>query len=193
MRKLIILLTFVLLIAASTSFAGYDPGQNRMGLYWDLDGEDPWCEYTPTPTNLYLLFTNPTMDSIGGFECGIDMAGTAYLLSATFANPQALDVASGFQNFIVGFGSPTTCTQNTLLVTLLVMNISVELGFYLHAANPASIEGDLPVMLFVNGDMQPIQISTLPNGLSAQMCSARTRGYVATEKTTWDSLKSLYR
>lgn len=191
MKKLAMLLTFALIVAASTSFAGLDPDDNMMGLYWDLDGENPCSASSPTPTNLYLLLTNPTMDSIGGFECGIDMIGSAYLLAANFANPQALDVASGFQNFIVGFGAPTACTQNTLLVTLSVMNVGADLEFYLHSANPASIEGVLPVILLADDTMTTIGTSTLPGGMTAQMganCEP-----VDTEETTWDSLKGLYR
>ena len=191
MKKLAMLLTFALIAAASTSFAGLDPDDDMMGLYWDLDGESPCLASSPEPTNLYLLLTNPTMDSIGGFECGIDMVGTAYLLSATFANPQALDVAAGFQNFIVGFGAPTTCTQNTLLVTLSVMNIGADLAFYLHAASPASIEGVLPVVLLADDSMITLGTSTLPGGMTAQMganCEP-----VDTEVTTWGSLKGLYR
>ncbi len=186
---------FCLITLGSTSaLAVIDPDPDMMGMYWDLDADTPCMLPLAAPVNLYIILTNPSMDAIGGFECGFTMEAPVapYILSATFANPQALDVAPGFQNFIVGFGAPTICTEATLLVTLNVGNFAgVEVYFYLHEATPASIEGSLPVILLTDESLINVGISDLGNGVTAVQSIMEC--IVATDDTSWDSVKAMYR
>ena len=191
MKKMVILFGLAM-FAATSAFAVVDPDDNMMGMYWDLDADMPCMVPVAAPVPLYIILTNPTMDAIGGFECGftMDAAVAPFILAAEFANPQALDVASGFQNFIVGFGAPTTCTEATLLVTLNVGNFAgVPVDFYLHQASPSSIPGILPVLLLEDNSL--MQVSTPnPGGITAQQT---VDCVVATDNVSWDSVKSLYR
>ncbi len=189
-----ILLTLVAtLVMTSSAFAVMNPDDDIMGMYWDTDANDNCAISYSGVSLLYIIMTNPTFDYLYGFECGFDIEATnvPYILGATFANSQALDVAAGFQNFIVGFGAPTTCSEATLLVSLEIGNFSgVDLNFFLHESNPASIEGNLPVVLKVDDELVQLGTSTLPGSITAYMspnCG------VATVNSSWDSVKSMYR
>ncbi len=192
MKKIAALFCLITLVSTST-FAVADNGPDIMGLYWDLEADMYCIPPVAAPVDLYIILSNPTMDAIGGFECGFTMysAVAPYILSAIFANPQALDVASGFQNFIVGFGAPTTCTEATLLVTLSVGNFAgVDVDFYLHEATPASIEGILPVILLTDDSLVTVGTNHIPGTVTAQQS---IHCVMATDNVSWDGLKSLYR
>lgn len=191
MKSMLIILSLIV-FTATTASAVIDPEDNSMGLYWDLTADTICTEISYVPTNLYLILANPTMDAIGGFEAGFDMEGTAYILSATFANPQSLNVASGFENFIVGFGAPSDCTQATLLVTLSILKTAFDddLLFFLHESSPSSCDGGLPVILLTNGSLMQVGVSTGPGELTAFMTD--TCGSPV-DHVSWDSVKSLYR
>jgi hypothetical protein len=191
MKKMLLIMALVLL-AANSALAIVDVTPNKMGLYWDNVG-DTLCRYSvSTPTNLYLICTSPYFDTIEGFECGIDIVGDYYILGAEFANPNALDVAAGFQNFIVGFGTPTNTQAATLLVTLNILPTSDSLEFYLHESSPASIAGDYPVILG-DGELRQMDVTSIYSGASAIMVPYVCEGVVATEEMSWESVKSLYR
>lgn len=98
----------------------------------------------------------------------------------------------GFTNFICGFGEPAICTEATLLVTLAIGNFAgVEVGFYLHQANPPSIPGVLPVILLTDDTLMQVGTSNLPGTVTAYMGNECM--VVATESCTWDRVKSIYR
>jgi len=191
MKKMVILLGLAMFMATSAS-AVIDPDPNMMGLYWDTNADMPCTPAVGYPVNMYIILTNPTGDSLGGFECAYTIEGAAqpYILSALFTNPDALDVAAGFQNFIVGFGSPQPTTEATILATISVLNAaSMDLGFYLHQSSPASVDGVLPVILS-DGELMTVGTSTGAGELTAVMGADCV---VATEEASWDSVKSLYR
>ncbi len=175
------------------SFSAMAQENGIMGLYWDLEGSTQCMQAEFGFADLYFILMNPTHDTLDGFECNITIVVThlPYLTAATFANSQALTVST-FPNFIVGFGSPTICTPATLLVTLEVLNIAgVDLAFFLHQSDPPSIPGDLPAVLWGDGTLEQVATPT-PVGYPDALALVGGCG-VATEETTWDSVKSLYR
>ena len=196
MKKLVVLLGLAMFVATS-AFAIVDPDDNSMGMYWDLSADTVCMEYLPGPTNLYIILTNPTMDSIGGYECAYDMApvggGAPYILSATQSVVNHLDVAPGFQNFIVGFGGPLTCTEATLLVTLSVGNFAgaSACDFFLRNADPSSIDGNMyPIVLNADNSYTVVGPS---GGDGVTAAFGVTCGVVDTEEVSFDSVKSLFR
>lgn len=211
MKKLLVLA--VVMLMTSSAFAVVDPDPNMMGLFtdttadtWFLDGVAPFSQ-----TNVYAILTNPTFDYLYGFEFQVSFGGTAAatVLSTTFDNPQALNVGSG-TNYIVGFGSPSPCTEATLMLTMNVMFMDAtgagDVFITLGPSEPSSNELGLPTMLLADGVLTPVGYSTGPADTGSRVevvsCalvgvgSSTTMGdvgVVATEPATFDSVKSLYR
>ena len=195
MKKLVLMLMASLLVASS-AFAVVDPDPNMLGIYFD-ETADTNCmndvgPYAQVPT--YVILTNPSFDYLYGFEMGYMVDGNATILSSVFANPQALNVGEG-ANFIVGFGAPTPCTEATLLVTMNVMNMNVEptpIKFNLSASNPSSNDLGLPTLLLADGALMPVGYSTV-DGSNVAVINGVCEDVVATDASTFDAIKSMYR
>jgi hypothetical protein len=191
MKKLVVLLGLAMFMATS-AFAVVDPDTDMMGIYWDANADMPCTAAVTYPVNMYIILTNPSVETIGGFECAFTIEGAMqpYLLGAVLP-ANALDVAAGFQNFIVGLGTPLNTTEATVLATISVLNAAgMDLDFYLHQASPPSIDGVLPVIVS-DSVLMTLGTSSLPGSVTAHMGSNCT--VVATEDASWDSVKSLYR
>lgn len=194
MKTLLILTLFGLtLFMAPGAWAVLDTDDDMMGMYWDLAADMPCVPLMYGPADLHIILTNPTMDAISGFECGISMETVVdpIILSYTFPNYNPL-IPGDPQNLIIPFSTPLPCTEATVLVTYSIFNAAgVDIGFFLHEANPPSIPGVLPVILLLDGTIRQVGTSSLPGSVTAFMgvgCSV-----VATEEASWDRVKSLYR
>jgi hypothetical protein len=195
MKKLVLLLMASMLVASS-AFAVVDQDPDMVGMYFDptadttcLTGVVPYAQVAA-----HVILTNPSFDYLYGFEFGYDVTGNAMILSSTFENPQALDVGEG-QNFIVGFGSPSACSEATVLVNMTIMNMNVTpepISFNLRASNPSSNDLGLPTMLLANGQLLPVGYNTLDGNIVA-VINGTCDDVVATDATTFDAVKSLYR
>ncbi|MCP4291319.1 MAG: hypothetical protein GY780_05730 [bacterium] len=192
MKKLIVLM--LTLFVATSAFAIVDPDADMMGLYFDMDADIPQITgVAPYSTEMmYLVITNPTFEELFGFEAGYLMEGPGQVLNTVFANPQALNVGSA-DNMIVGFGSPTLTSDVTLLATISVLYMSATnepVKFTLRGTNPSSVDPAFPVVLLANG-------AEIGFGLSASDGPASginlVEDVVATQATSFDNLKSLYR
>jgi hypothetical protein len=194
MKKLVVLLMAMLI--ATSAFAIVDPDDNMMGIYFDLEADNPCIDgAAPYSTHeIYLVLTNMVADAVYGFEAGYTIEGAGMVLSTAFANPTPIDVGSA-GNHIVGFGSPTMAGANgvTLLATLTVMYMDTAMGplnFDLHGTIPSSIDPMYPVILLEGGVLLSVGLSAA-EGPAAQFnggCEV-----VATDNVSFDGIKSLYR
>ncbi len=193
MKKMLILL--LSLFVASSAFAVVDQDPNMLGLYFDLNGDSNCLEgVAPYATvDMYVLLTNPTMPTIGGFEFGYDVTGSAITLGTVFEG-SALDVG-GAGNHIVGLGSPLETSEATLLGTISVLYTDGTLApvyFTLTGTQPSSIDPMLPTLLYGDGILMTLGTSTLPGTYSATI-NGVCEDVVAVEETSLDAVKSLYR
>ncbi len=194
MKKLLILMMG--LLVASPAFALIDTDPDMMGLYFD-ETADLNCTTEVAPYAIipgYFIMTNPSNDSIGGFEFGYDVEGSAMILSIVFP-PSSLDVGGGGTNHIVGLGEPLETTEATILATISILYMDAAMGpvhFTLHGSTPSSIDPMLPTILYGQGELMSLGTSTTPGAYTA-VINGVCEDVVDTEETTFDSLKSLYR
>ncbi len=192
MKKLIVLL--MVMVMATSAFAIVDPDDDMMGLYFDMNADNPEVMGAlPYSTNvMYLVITNPSFDALYGFEAGYTMEGPGQVLSTVFANPQALNVGTA-DNMIVGYGSPSVTTPVTLLATISVLYMSSTneaVSFTLHGTNPSSVDPMYPVVLLANGIESGYGLSAA-DGPAAGINLVES--VVATDEVTFGGIKSLYR
>ncbi|MFH2052548.1 MAG: hypothetical protein ABIK96_08780 [bacterium] len=113
----------------------------------------------------YIVYDNPTLPAIRGFECGFDITTPGKDIqvfntnvSVTYPTP-AIDVGlssppDGTYNYIVGYGSPLVVTGTALTLGTLdifYLDMSTTLEFTLRASIPSSDPLDLrPVVVREN-------------------------------------------
>ena len=180
-----------LLIIGASPVVGYDD-PDMMGFFFDPVAET-FCLSAELNSSLtgYIALLNPSMDAIGGFEVGYDLDGSAMVLGTTFTNPQCVDVGQP-GNHIVGFGSPQTCSQVTILATLSLLYLdpaSSPVEITLHGTSPASIDPAWPTLLLTDDSLVTTGVIKPFNTFSATINGSC--GEV--DDSTWDGVKSLYR
>lgn len=195
MKKLGILLLASLMFA-TTAFAVVDQDPNMLGLYFDLTADTNCMDGVGQNdmVTAYVMLTNPTFDELFGFEFGYDVLGNAVVIQTVMANPQSLDIGSN-GNHIVGFGTPTLCTEATLLTTLTLMYLDggmAPVSFNLGDTYPSSNDLGLPTLLLADSVLMPVGYSTM-DGTNAAIINGVCEDVVATDQATFDSVKSLYR
>lgn len=193
MKKMIFLL--LSLLVASSAFAVMDEDPNTLGMYFDMNANSN-CVQGIAPYNsvdMYVILTNPEMPSVGGFEFGYTVDGNVIVLTTVFSG-QALDVG-GPGNHIVGLGAPLMTSEATVLATMSLLYSDTTMApvyFSLHGTEPSSIDPALPTLLFGQGELMTLGTSTLPGTFNATI-NGVCEDVVATEETSLDALKSLYR
>ncbi len=194
MKKMLLTLCLCLL-TTSSSLAVMSTTENTMGLYWDLSADTVCIEGVSVTNDLYLIFTNPTMETIIGFGAGVDMEGEGMILDEIFANAGIINLVDGPMEYQIFFTSPTICTEATLLVTISVLKISWDweggLYFYLRGPDDPFEPNGVPEVTYGYDTELAVETSTEPGTVNAYI--GLECGVVATEKTTWDSVKSMYR
>ena len=188
MKKLVVLMLAMLI--DGSAFAVIDPDNNMLGMYLDLDA-NVVCG-PAAQSNLYVILTNPTYPEVNGVEFGFDVVGgPMYALSTTWP-PEAVAIggfAGNRGDWATGFAAIPT-TEATVVCTMLVLPLgptSIVLG----ANAIPSASPDLPAIL-VFGDVTEVGLST-GVGNPAVALGTACEDIVATEKASFDSLKSLYR
>ncbi len=192
--KQLIILSMTILLATSAS-AIVDPTPNTIGIYLDTTADEfcvtglvePLTEFT-----VYMILTNPNFSGLSGLEAGYRFEGVAELDMIEFSGPGASDVGSP-GNHEISYDSPLMLDEINILATMTVTNYDFEYG-------PAILilEGlTLPVTSFgspvaILEDGTRLELSrTFPDGSTFRMnADCET---VATERLSFDSVKSLYR
>lgn len=184
------------LLVASTAFAVVDPDPNMLGIYFDEAADMPCIEgvapYAQIPT--YIILTSPDFDYLYGIEFGYDKSANLTVLSTTWTDPAVTDVGQA-GNHIVGFGNPWPTSEATVIATLNVMYLETAGApafFSLKGSNPSSIDPMLPTALLYGGMLVTLGTSTLPGEITA-LINGTCEDVVATESSTLDAVKSLYR
>ena len=156
MKQLIIITMFMFM--ATSALAIFDETPNTMGVYFDLEANEFCTEDLVdgnTQFTFYLVITNPSFDTLHGFEAGYHFDGVAGVDAATLENGTAVD--SGILgNHIVSFGTPTPTSAVTLLATLDATYFGFEYGpavLKLHGTTPSSMDPEFPVAFLEGGDM----------------------------------------
>ncbi len=194
--KMLVALALVSLLAAS-AFAGLDPDPDMMGLYFDDMGMTVcttanFIDHVPA----YILYTNPTIATTRGFECGITVVGrTNTSVSVTYPTA-ATDVGAADGNtfnYIAGYAAPMPTSEVTVLATLDIFYLDTNpLDFFLGPATPSSDpNGMYPMVMLDDFSLMTVGTST-DGGVSAQI-NAPECMVVDNEDASFGAVKALFR
>ena len=193
MKKVILVISVVCLMASS-AWGIIDPTPDLLGLYFD-DVANLYCieEVAPFTTwQMYAVYSNPSVPEIVGFEFGIDWPADVIIMETIAPGNLFWDPIEN-EPYVVGLGSPQPMGTVNVLVRFSILYIepdSSPVGFYLHGAESSVVPGDLPVVWLP--DSNHVQIQVL-NGLGNATTTINAGCTVATNPTTWDTLKAIYR
>ncbi len=185
-----LLTVFILLLFSQAAVAVVDPRPDVMGVYFDEYG-DQNCKddlFVATPFSVWFVYTNPSVDSILGFEAGYHT--TAGFTQVGLYPPCGLitPVMPELDNLIVVCPVPIATTQATPLyrIEYLYLGVgSVETTFYLEKARESTQPGNNPHVILADESIMEVQ--------AGQPAYTTLVCVLSTEKLVWGSIKSLYR
>lgn len=200
MKKTAIALLLTLIMAGG-AFAQLDPDADGIGVYFDPCACVN-CLSLPAGTHTgYVVITHPSSDEgVGGWEAEITQTGPA-AVTAWNLEGNAINAATRPNEFVVGLGSPLVNPYMFPAVVVATLELfiydettPVEFfidGVYFHSLpdydGPAYLDGGDPSHII---GLQQIQGGPdLPVAIINGDCG----GVVATESTSFDNLKALYR
>ena len=197
-----ILFVLLCLLFATSASAVIDPDTNSMGFYFDVNAdvyEYSTASYVVVP--VHVILTRPDFDIIYGYEFSYEIIGNAMVSSRSFYGPYLNDpdIVAGWEispgNFrVTGMAYPTSPATPLCTLHIFVMDANPS-GFELKGAQPNSVPGSVTPTVLLAGDVNvPIGVSAgLVDG-DTQVCAyINGSGVVASDKASWDSVKSLYR
>lgn len=196
MKKLVVL---ACMLMACNAFAIADPDANSVGIYFDMTADTT----NDTATNpygnstAYLLLTNPTTNGILGWEATITyVVENAVCGNVAYAlpDPTHLDGDPAADGFAVGYATPSPVSDVIHLLTITTFYCGDCTSFFLSPATVPGIEG---TMAFLDGEDVGRLVPMAPSSGSFDEPVAGIGmscvPVVATEASSWGSVKSLYR
>ena len=197
MKTLVILILGCLLFA-NAALALIDDWDDSMGVYFDLAG-DSICRDCPfnSIANAYVLYTNPTVMAIYGFEARITVANSdGFAFTPIFfppTLPQGGVIVGNNGNRVSNYSSPLLTSPATLIVTISWFNLEVgTTNILIGPSLPSSGSLDLPMVILDDYSLMHTGMSSLAGTPCAQL-NAPECMVVGTDEMSWDSVKSLYR
>ena len=193
MKKLVFVLALVAMAFGGSVFAqeGYE---NNMGVYFDADGISAINnDGVVGLKHVYVVLTQLTHATVEGFEAKITASGGMLISYDSMTFPvDAIDVGTRFGEVISGFGSPLLVADNKAMVMdfdIIVTDASIPGMLFIDPVYFPSVSG-APAFL-AGGEVIAANNSTAP-GLPVLVTNS-TEEPVATDATSFDNLKSLYR
>jgi len=194
MKKLVFAIALVALAVSGSAFAQDEIWQNNMGVYFDAEGTVTMNnDGVPGLMHVYLVLSNLTSPTVDGFECKITSQGGLLVAYDSKTFPlDTIDVGTRYGEIIAGFGQPLPVADGKAVVMefdIVVTDAAVPGELFIDPLYFPSVPG-APAYLF-DGEVIPVHNSTAP-GLPVLVTNG-TEEPVATESTSFDNLKSLYR
>lgn len=198
MKKSVMLLLGALLIA-SNAFALLDDAPDNIGMYFDTQGNvvctaAAFLNHVPA----YILYTNPSLASVRGFELGLDLVGaTNTSVTRTYPVPTT-DVGANntggiSYNFISGYANPMMTSYTTVLCTLDIFFLDfTPVSFICGPSAPSSNSVGLPMVMLDDFSLMAVDTSNMPGEYAAQI-NAPECLVVANEDASFGEVKALFR
>ncbi len=196
--KMLVALALISLLAVS-AFAGLDQDPDMLGLYFDDTGMTVcttanFIDHVPA----YILYTNPTIATTRGFECGLTVLGrTNTSVTVTYPVPTT-DVGTPALggndfNYIAGYSTPVLTSDVMVMATLDIFYLDTNpLDFVLGPASPSSdTNGAYPMIMLEDFSLMTVGTST-DGGVSAQINAAQC-SVVDNEEASFGAVKALFR
>ena len=192
-----LLLIVLYLLMASSAFAVADPDPDGIGIYFDLTADINYvvaAQYDQVVT--YLIITNPTAPSVGGWECTIDFDMDSYMVLGSWILAGNAKNVFEEPEFAVDLVEPLPVEPATLLLTFNLFDMDPVPTWFIVGPSPMpSTPDELP--LYVNGD-DPSQFIVLRNVTGYNVngdimpCAGINWIVHALTNTTWSAIKKLW-
>lgn len=196
MKKLLVVLSILIIAVSGSAFAQDLIWQNNIGAYL-ADGSYEVDAAQGDVLELHMILTNMTSPACGGFEYKLSTVGGLFIMESTIAYPtDSINAASREGEFIVGYGNPIPAVSGAVEVMSVSVIVTDEepSGLYIGAVYFASIPG-VPCYLADAANAIMVEMHQNLGDSSDAVFEVNEKGQtpVATESTSFDNLKSLYR
>ncbi len=197
MKALLVVLCALCVTWSGLALAGGQPSPDQIGVYFDETGDGMCSESVTGMFDAYLVLTELSSSSIGGWEVKITTSGGGVLTSAT-PRGLAIDAASRDNEYIVGLGTPMYAVNGALVVMDLSFYVFDTLDpFYVYVGPvyyhttaellPAYLDGaDLNVVKPLTPSQGTIEDPVL-------MANVNCTGPVENQTSSWGEVKSIFR
>lgn len=193
MKKLVFVFALVAMAIGGSAFA-QNAYENNIGVYFDADATMiSNNDATPGVKHVYVVLTQLTNATVEGFECKLTATGGMLISYDSKVFPvETINVGTRFGEIIAGFGSPVMAVDGMAVVMeldIIVTDPTMPGEMYLEPVYHPSTPG-APAYLS-DGVVVAAHNSTAPG--APVLVTNSTEEPVATEATSFDNLKSLYR
>ncbi len=187
--------TLVLVTGASITFSAtyLTETSEAIGLYFDTAAtqtctDAAFLNHIPA----YIIYTEPSIPSTRGFECGIQLTGATNTSVSVTYPMQATDVGTFdgdtyTYNYIAGYADPMPTTSATVMATLDIFFLDMgTVTMTMLPANPSSSTSDplMPMVMLEDYSLLDVQIATPEDILAtAGECGA----------TSYDGVRNLFK
>ncbi len=196
MKKFLVVLSILSIALAGSAFADESSSDNNVGVYL-ADGSLSADVAAGSTLDLHVIISNMTVDSVAGFEFKMLAYGPMFINNSSIVFPtQVINVGSRPGEFIVGFDLPLLATDDAVEVMTfqaIVTDAAIPAGLLIQPVYFPSLPG-VPSFL-VDGDSgELVELRQSTGGADDAVFVVNSESVpVATESTSFDSLKSLYR
>jgi len=166
------------------------PGPDALGLYFDAEAQTRDIDVdADTSFEVYLIITNPTMNSIEGWESAVILTNGNSVTTTEFPiGSQPL--INGPQDWAVSMTIPMPCNVLTKLAVFTVLSVSDQHApFFLGNISVPSLAGDYPSVQLTGGGWIALDLSSEDPSVPV----AEINGSTPDQKSTWGGVKSLFR
>lgn len=197
MKKLLVVLSILTIAVTGSALAQDLIWQNNIGAYL-ADGSYEADAAQGDVLELHMILTNMTSPACGGFEYKLSTVGGLFIMESTVAYPtDSINAASREGEFIVGYGNPIPAVDGAvevMSVSVIVTDEEEPSGLYIGAVYFASIPG-VPCYLADAANAIIVEMHQSLGDSEAAVFEVNEKGQspIATESTSFDNLKSLYR
>lgn len=187
MRLILAILAVLLWVFAASGVS--DPRTDVLGLYFDenanqtcLDGLLPGV-----PFSIYLIYTNPSVPEILGFEVGYHQTGTLFELPFLWPCGLIWTVEPDLDNLFVACSEPFLTSPANILVQFDYMWLGgspPEATFYVEKASGSAQPGNKPHIILPDGSLMEVEPGYV--AFTMDFCG------VPADALEWGAIKSLY-
>lgn len=192
---------FLILGIASPTMATLDPRPDRIGIYFDTNGNIGDAIISPhIPFHAFVIIVNPSEPEIIGFEFGYQIQGYGLSELLRFGNelpPGATDTGDNSEvlegDYVVSLQDPLPATSAVVVVTWQLM-LMEDLSAYLSlraADNPTNTDG-FPAY-FSESSVISLGYSYWCHGVDGTGATINEACPTAVEASSFGRVKGLYR
>jgi len=196
MKKLLIALSILTIALAGSAFAQDNSWDNNIGLYL-ASGEHSADADAGSVLDLHLIVSNLTAPTVSGFELKLETTGPVFVNESSVAFPtQVINVGTRTGEYIVGFDGPIPAVDGAVEVmtfSVIVTDAAAASALFIKPVYFPSI-ASVPSFLVDADSGELVEMRQSTGGPDDAVFVINSQEVpVATEMTTFDNLKSLYR